>query len=367
MVIGVPKEIKVHEYRVAMIPLGVGRLVEKSHTVLIEKGAGLGSGISDEEFSSAGAKMVSKKELFLHAELIIKVKEPLLEEVPLFRQGQILFTYLHLASAPSLAKALLESGVTGIAYETIELEDGTLPLLMPMSEIAGRLSLQMGAFYLQKRYGGRGILLSGLAGVPRGEVVILGGGTVGSNAARVAVALGANVTVLDSQSAPLRRLEAEYKGLVDTLFSYPETLKEVVMKADILIGAALIPGAKAPFLVSKGMISSMKKGAVAVDVSVDQGGCFETTRPTTHQDPVYEAEGVLHYAVTNMPGAVPRTSTFALTHATLPYLLKVANLGFKKAVTADPALFKGVNLWEGKVTHPAVAEAVNHVYEPLLL
>jgi alanine dehydrogenase len=366
MIIGVPKEIKVHEYRVAIIPQGVSRLIENGHSVLIERGAGLGSGFSDEEFSLCGATLVSKKELFFQADLILKVKEPLQEEIPLFRKDQLLFTYLHLASAPLLAKGLLESGVTGIAYETIQLPDGTLPLLMPMSEIAGRLSVQVGAYYLQKSQGGAGLLLSGLAGVSRGEVVILGGGTVGSNAARVAVGLGARVTVLDSQSAPLRRLDTEYKDLIQTLFSYPETIQEEVMKADLLIGAALIPGAKAPFLVSKSLISKMKKGAVAVDVSVDQGGCFETTRPTTHQNPVYEVGGVLHYAVTNMPGAVPRTSTFALTHATLPYLLKLANLGFKKAIEEDHSLLKGVNLYKGKVVHQAVAEAINYRFEPVL-
>ncbi|MBI1822977.1 MAG: alanine dehydrogenase [Nitrospirae bacterium] len=366
MIIGVPKEIKVHEYRVAIVPHGVKRLVENRHAVLIEKGAGLGSGISDEEFSSSGAKLVSKKELFLQSELILKVKEPLLEEVPLFRKGQILFTYLHLASAPLLAKGLLESGITGIAYETIELPDGTLPLLMPMSEIAGRLSVQVGAFYLQKSQGGMGVLLSGLAGVPRGEVVILGGGTVGSNAARMAIGLGAGVTVLDSRPNPLRRLDQEFKNQIQTLISYPETVKEQVMKADILIGAALIAGAKAPFLVSKELISNMKKGSVAVDVSVDQGGCFETTRPTTHQDPVYRVGEVLHYAVTNMPGAVPRTATFALTNATFPYVLKLTELGFNRAIQDDQPFLKGVNLLSGKVTHPEVARAINCRYEPVL-
>ena len=365
MIIGIPKEIKVHEYRVAITPQGVGRLTEIGHTVIIEKGAGDGSRFSDDEFSAAGAKLSSKKDLFSQADLILKVKEPLLEEVPFFRKGQILFTYLHLASSPSLAKALIESQITGIAYETIQLSDGTLPLLIPMSEIAGRLSVQVGAFYLQKIYGGEGILLSGPAGVPGGEVVILGGGTVGSNAARMAVGLGASVTVLDQESAPLRRLDREFKGLIHTLFSYPETVKEQVMKADILIGAALIPGARAPFLVSKALIGKMKKGAVAVDVSVDQGGCFETTRPTTHKDPVYDVGGVLHYAVTNIPGAVPRTSTLALTHATLPYLLKLAENGLIKALQEDHALLKGVNFRGGKVTHPAVANALNYPYEPL--
>ncbi|MHB8483361.1 MAG: alanine dehydrogenase [Nitrospiria bacterium] len=365
MIIGVPKEIKIHEYRVAITPQGAGRLTQSGHAVIVEKGAGNGSGFSDDEFSASGAKLSSKKDLFSQADLILKVKEPLPEEVSFFRKGQILFTYLHLASSSSLAKALIESQITGIAYETIQLSDGTLPLLMPMSEIAGRLSVQVGAFYLQKAYGGAGILLSGLAGVPGGEVVILGGGTVGSNAARMAVGLGANVTVLDQESGPLRRLEREFKGSIHTLFSYPDTVKEQVIKADILIGAALIPGARAPFLVSKALIGKMKKGAVAVDVSVDQGGCFETTRPTTHKDPVYEVGGVLHYAVTNMPGAVPRTSTLALTHATLPYLLKLAEKGFIKAVQEDQALLKGVNFRGGKVTHPAVADALNCPCEPL--
>jgi alanine dehydrogenase len=366
MIIGVPKEIKVHEYRVAIIPQGVRTLVENGHSVIIEKGAGEGSGISDDGFVSAGAKIISKKVLFNQADLILKVKEPHPDEVSLFGKNQILFAYLHLASAPSLAKSLIESGITGIAYETIQLPDGRLPLLIPMSEVAGRLSVQVGAFYLQKAYGGAGVLLSGLAGVPRGEVVILGGGTVGSNAARMAIGLGANVTVLDDQADPLRRLEREFPGQIHTLISYPETIKEQVAKADLLIGAALVPGAKAPFLVSKAMIAKMKKGSVVVDVSVDQGGCFETTRPTTHQDPVYEVSGVIHYAVTNMPGAVPRTSTFALANATMPYLLKLAQSGLKKGIKEDQALLKGVNFHEGKVTHPAVAQALGCAYEPLL-
>ncbi|MBI1822341.1 MAG: alanine dehydrogenase [Nitrospirae bacterium] len=366
MIIGVPKEIKIHEYRVAITPYGVRKLAESGHAVFIEKGAGEGSGFSDEEFSAAGAKLASKKDLFGQAELILKVKEPLPDEVSFFRKGQLLFTYLHLASSPALAHALIESHITGIAYETIQLSDGTLPLLIPMSEIAGRLSIQVGAFYLQKVYGGKGILLSGLAGVARGEVVILGAGTVGSNAARMAVGLGANVTVLDQQTDPLRRLDQEFKESIHTLFSYPEIVKEQVIKADLLIGAALIPGARAPFLVSKALIGKMKKGSVVVDVSVDQGGCFETTRPTTHKDPVYEVGGVIHYAVTNMPGAVPRTSTLALTQATLPYLLSLAGKGLKKAIQEDKALFKGVNFSGGKVTHPAVAEALSCPYDPLI-
>jgi len=366
MIIGIPKEIKVHEYRVAIVPQGVSLLVENGHVVLIEEGAGLGSGISNQDFASSGAKLVSKNELFRQAELILKVKEPLPEEIPLFRENQLLFTYLHLASAPLLAKGLLERGVTAIAYETIQLPNGTLPLLLPMSEIAGRLSVQVGAFYLQKSQGGAGLLLSGLAGVPRGKVVILGGGTVGSNAARMAIGLGAHVTVLDSEAAPLRRLDQEYKNQIQTLFSYPDLVEEQVMKADLLIGAALIPGAKAPFLVSKSLISKMNKGSVVVDVSVDQGGCFETTRPTTHKDPVYTFGEILHYAVTNMPGAVPRTSTFALTNATFPYLLKLANIGFQKAIREDQSFLKGVNLWKGKVTHPEVANAIRCRYEPVL-
>ncbi len=367
MIIGVPKEIKVHEYRVAIIPQGVRTLAEQGHPVFIEKGSGEGSGISDDEFVSAGAKIISKKELFNQADLILKVKEPVSEEVSLFRKNQILFAYLHLASAPPLAKSLIETGITGIAYETIQLPDGRLPLLIPMSEVAGRLSVQVGAFYLQKAFGGAGVLLSGLAGVPRGEVVILGGGTVGSNAARIAIGLGANVTVLDYQADPLRRLEREFPGQIHTLISYPETIKEQVAKADLLIGAALVPGAKAPFLVSKSMIAKMRKGSVVVDVSVDQGGCFETTRPTTHKNPVYEVLGVIHYAVTNMPGAVPRTSTFALANATMPYLLKLAQSGVKKGIKEDQALLKGVNFHEGKVTYPAVAQALGCAYEPLLL
>ncbi|HXN06552.1 MAG TPA: alanine dehydrogenase, partial [Nitrospiria bacterium] len=273
-------------------------------------------------------------------------------------KGQILFTYLHLASDPGLAAALLKTGITGIAYETVQLQSGALPLLLPMSEIAGRLSVQAGAFYLQKPNGGKGILLSGLAGAARGHVVILGGGNVGSNAARIAIGLGARVTVLDSRAEPLRRLENEFSGKIETLFAYPDALRESVQKADLLIGAALVPGAKAPFLVSRKMIAAMEKGSVAVDVSVDQGGCFETTRPTTHENPVYELEGVVHYAVTNMPGAVPKTSTLALTNATLPYMMAIADVGVASAAKADPSLLKGINFSRGKVNHPAVAEAL---------
>lgn len=358
MNIGVPKEIKVQEYRVALVPDGVRNLTEHGHTLRVEKGAGEGSGFSDEAYQKAGAAVCNKPELFKKSDLIVKVKEPLHDEIPLFEKGQILFTYLHLASDPGLAAALLQTGITGIAYETVQLQSGALPLLLPMSEIAGRLSVQAGAFYLQKPNGGKGILLSGLAGAARGHVVILGGGNVGSNAARIAIGLGARVTVLDHRAEPLRRLENEFPGKIETLFAYPDTLRESVQKADLLIGAALVPGAKAPFLVSRKMIAAMEKGSVAVDVSVDQGGCFETTRPTTHEDPVYELEGVLHYAVTNMPGAVPRTSTLALTNATLPYMMAIADVGVERAARADPSLLKGINFSRGKVNHPAVAEAL---------
>jgi alanine dehydrogenase len=367
MVIGVPKEIKDHEYRVSVTPDGVRALRQAGHEVWIERSAGVGSGYSDEDYRSAGATMAeSKEQLFQQATLIVKVKEPLLSECCFFRQGQTLFTYLHLASLPDLTKALLDTTITAIAYETIEAEDGTLPMLKPMSEIAGRMSVQIGARYLEKTQGGRGLLLAGVPGVEPGKVVVLGAGVVGSAATRIAVGLGAQVTVINLDLERLRALDELYCGRIVTRVSTKTAIEESVIAADLVIGAVLIPGARAPKLVSRGLVARMKPGAVVVDVAVDQGGCFETTKPTTHSDPVYVVDGVLHYGVSNMPGIVPRTSTAALTNATLPYLLLLASLGVEKAVRADAGLAKGVNLFGGKITCQGVADAHGLRFDPLM-
>ena len=358
MQVGVPKEIKDHEYRVSMVPAGVRALVQAGHTVLVQDGAGLGSGIDNTAFEAAGAVIVTDAAaVFRRADLILKVKEPQEQEMPMLRRGQILFTYLHLAPQPRLTRALLDSGVTAIAYETITDDSGSLPLLTPMSEVAGRMSIQVGAFYLQKTLGGRGIILGGVPGVPPGDVVILGGGTVGINAAMMAIGLGARVTIIDRSLPRLRYLDEIFRSQVVTIYSTGAYVAESARRADLLIGAVLIPGASAPRLVSRDMIGTMKKGAVIVDVAVDQGGCIETTRPTTHSAPTYEVDGVIHYCVANMPGAVPRTSTFALTNATLTYVLKIAERGFRDAAREDPTLRSGVNTHGGKVTHEAVARS----------
>ncbi len=367
MVIGIPKEIKDHEYRVSVTPDGVQALRQAGHDVWIEQSAGIGSGYSDEDFRSAGAIMAeSKEQLFQQSTLIVKVKEPLLSECRFFRPGQTLFTYLHLASLPELTKALLETTITAIAYETIEAKDGTLPMLKPMSEIAGRMSVQIGAHYLEKTQGGRGLLLAGVPGVEPGKVVILGAGVVGSAATRIAVGMGAQVTVVNLDLERLRALDDLYRGRIVTRASTQAAIDESVMAADLVIGAILVPGARAPKLVSRGLVARMKPGAVVVDVAVDQGGCFETTKPTTHSDPVYTVDGVLHYGVSNMPGIVPRTSTVALTNATLPYLLRLASEGVEEAVRADAGLAKGVNLSGGKITHRAVADAHGLRFDPLM-
>ncbi len=367
MVIGIPKEIKDHEYRVSVTPDGVKALRQAGHDIWIEQSAGIGSGYSDEDFRSAGAIMAeSKEQLFQQSTLIVKVKEPLLSECRFFRPGQTLFTYLHLASLPELTKALLETTITAIAYETIEAKDGTLPMLKPMSEIAGRMSVQIGAHYLEKTQGGHGLLLAGVPGVEPGKVVILGAGVVGSAATRIAVGMGAHVTVINLDLERLRVLDELYRGRIVTRASTQAAIDESVMAADLVIGAILVPGARAPKLVSRGLVARMKPGAVVVDVAVDQGGCFETTKPTTHSDPVYTVDGVLHYGVSNMPGIVPRTSTVALTNATLPYLLRLASEGVEEAVRADAGLAKGVNLSGGKITHRAVADAHGLRFDPLM-
>ncbi len=366
MLIGVPKEIKDHEYRVGIVPSGVKALTEAGHRVLVETGAGLGSGIADDELRSAGAEIAPHREdVFRRAEMVIKVKEPQAEEIPLLQEGQILFTYLHLAPDPELTKGLLERKVCGIAYETIQLADNSLPLLTPMSEIAGRMSIQCGARALEKGSGGRGVLLGGVPGVEQGRVVIVGCGIVGRNAAKVALGMGADVTILDLSLDRLRYVDDLFGGRIKTLHSNRYVLMQQLRGADLVVGAILVPGAKAPKLITREMLKEMKEGSVIVDVAVDQGGCVETTRPTTHSHPTYVVDGVIHYCVANMPGAVSRTSTFALTNVTLPYALRIANQGVKQAVAGDPALAKGVNVMKGSVTHSAVAESLGLPYTPV--
>ena len=365
MIVGIPKEIKKDEYRLGIVPSGVRSLVLAGHKVIIEDGAGLGSGISNSEYEFEGAEIVpSAKDIYLRADMIMKVKEPLSSEYNMLREGQILYTYLHLAPAPDLTKALLERKIIAIAYETVQLDDGSLPLLIPMSEIAGRMSIQEGAKYLEREKGGRGILLGGVPGVAPGKVTIIGGGIVGTNAAKMAIGTGATVTILDASLYRLRYLDDIFGGRIRTLMSDSHNIMESIKEADLVIGAVLIPGARAPFLVTRGMLSDMKEGSVIVDVSIDQGGCIETSKPTSHSNPIFVVDGVIHYCVTNMPGAVPRTSTFALTNATFPYALQIANLGIKDAFTKNKALLKGLNLANGKVTHKAVAEALGYEYSP---
>ncbi|MGB3942944.1 MAG: alanine dehydrogenase [Candidatus Manganitrophaceae bacterium] len=366
MRIGVPKEVKDHEYRVSVTPAGANMLRRQGHPVLVEAGAGEGSGISDTAYRKAGARIVSsKKALFDQAELIVKVKEPLPSEFNLFFPGQILFTYLHLAADPFLFKMLLKRKVTAIAYETVELADGSRPLLQPMSEVAGRSATLVGAHYLRKPEGGMGLLLSAVSGVEKGRVTVIGGGVVGKSAAQVALALGASVTVIEESATRRVYLDDFFRGEVVTLPSHQDEIAKQVEQADLVIGAVARSAEKAPHLVTRRMVSKMKKGAVIVDVSIDQGGCFETSRPTSHSEPIYEVDGVLHYCVPNMPGAVPRTSTFALTGVTFPYLEELARLGLKGAVDADPALARGVNTYDGKVIHPGVAKAFGVKHEQI--
>ncbi|SHM91130.1 L-alanine dehydrogenase [Caldanaerovirga acetigignens] len=367
MIVGVPKEIKPQENRVAITPAGVDALVRAGHKVLIEKGAGEGSGIFDEDYEKVGAEiMPSAESVWENSEMIVKVKEPLPSEYKYFKEGQVIFTYLHLAPEPELTKALMESKVVAIAYETVQKDDGSLPLLTPMSEVAGRLAIQEGAAFLEKFRGGKGVLLSGVPGVPPASIVIVGAGTVGTNALKRAIGMGARVTILDINVNKLRYLDDIYQGHIETLYSNRFNLLNAISKADLVIGAVLIPGAKAPKLVTEEMVKAMEPGSVIVDVAIDQGGCVETIdHPTTHAEPVFVKYGVIHYAVSNMPGAVPRTSTFALTNATLPYALELANKGWKKAIIENKALARGVNVLNGKITYKAVAEAHNLPYHPL--
>ncbi len=368
MIVGVPKEIKNNENRVALTPGGAGALHKVGHRVVVEAGAGLGSGFSDTEYSQAGAEILpSEAQIFTEADMVIKVKEPLPAEYDLFKEGQILFTYLHLAPEPELTQALLKKQVVGIAYETIQLPDGSLPLLTPMSEVAGRMSVQIGARILEKVHGGKGVLLGGVPGVPPAEVVIVGGGIVGVNAAKMAIGMGASVTIVEKSPARLAYLDDLFGGRARTLMSNDYNLATAVSKADLLIGAVLIPGARAPKIVSEEMVKSMTPGSGIVDVAIDQGGCIETVdRVTTHSDPTYVKHGVVHYSVANMPGAVPRTSTFALTNVTLPYALELAGKGYLSAIRDNKPLALGVNVIHGKVTYQAVADALGIEYYPLL-
>jgi alanine dehydrogenase len=363
--IGVAKEIKPDEYRVALTPAGALELINRGHDVAVESGAGLGSSFADAAYESVGARIVSVDEVWGSSELLLKVKEPIAVEYPRLRQGLTLFTYLHIAADEPLTRALIGSGVAAVAYETVETGRGALPLLAPMSEVAGRLSTQAGAYFLEKPFGGRGLLLGGVPGVAPGRVVIVGGGIVGYNAAIMALGLGAQVTILERSIDRMRHLEEILSGRVTLLMSSRLEIAASTQGADLVIGAVLIPGALAPKLVTRDMIAAMHDGAVVVDVAIDQGGCFETSRPTTHTDPVYVVDGVIHYCVANMPGGVPVTSTMALTNATLPYVEAIADHGLRDAVAADPALARGVNVLAGKVTYEAVAEAHGLTYTPL--
>ncbi len=366
MIIGVPKEIKNRENRVAIVPGGVKMLVDAGHRVLVEKGAGHGAGIPDEKYLAAGALVIaSAAEVWGQADMIMKVKEPVASEFAYLRPGLILYTYLHLAAAQELGHELVRRGVSAIAYETIQLANGSLPLLTPMSEVAGRMAVQVGAQCLQKHKGGKGLLLGGVPGVRRGRVAVLGGGVVGINSAKMAIGLGARVTILDVSAARLAYLDDIFGTDVDTMMSNPENIAQAVEESDLVVGAVLIAGAKAPRLVTRPMVRTMEPGSVIVDVAIDQGGCIETIRATTHDDPVFLDEQVLHYGVTNIPGDVPKTSTYALTNVTLRYAMELANKGLERALRESTALHLGLNTYQGKVVHPAVAEALTLKYEPL--
>jgi alanine dehydrogenase len=365
MRIGVPKEIKNHEYRVGLVPAGVRELVNAGHSVLVQSGAGAGIGVDDAAYIAAGARIAPQaSEVFAAADLIVKVKEPQLAECRMLRAGQTLFTYLHLAADAEQAAALMASGASAIAYETVTAPDGSLPLLTPMSEVAGRMSVQVGAGCLQKANGGFGVLLGSVPGVAPARVVILGGGVSGTNAAEIAVGMRADVTVVDRSLKRLRELDAQFGGRLKTVASTIEAIEALVTQADLVIGAVLVAGAAAPKLVTREMVRKMKPGAVMVDISIDQGGCFETSRPTTHADPTFTIDGVVHYCVTNMPGAVPRTSTFALTNATLPYVKALAAHGTAAALAADPHLARGLNVHAGDIVHAAVARDLGLAYRP---
>ncbi|HEY5935133.1 MAG TPA: alanine dehydrogenase [Kofleriaceae bacterium] len=364
MRIGVPKEIKTQEFRVGMTPAGVAILTARGHTVLVEQGAGLGSSITDENYTKAGAQIVATREEIWAADMVVKVKEPIAPEFALMRKDLLLFTYLHLAAAHELSKELLNRGVNGVAYETIEPTPGDLPLLTPMSAVAGRMSVQAGATYLERERGGKGVLLGGVPGVKRGRVTVIGGGVVGANAVKMAVGLGANVTVLDVNLKTLAYLDDIYAGRVSTQFSDPISIERAVLESDLVVGAVLLPGARAPRLVTESMIKLMEPGSVIVDVSIDQGGCVETARPTYHDNPTYLVHDVIHYMVANMPGAVPRTSTYALTNATIKYVVLLADMGLEKAVAQTPHLVTGINTYKGGVPHAAVAEALSVPHVP---
>ncbi len=367
MRIGVPREIKVHEYRVGLVPAGVRELAASGHEVLVQAGAGEGVGIDDAQYRAAGASIASDAAgVFGRAELIVKVKEPQPAECAMLRPGQTLFTYLHLAADPAQAQGLIRSGATAIAYETVTGRNGSLPLLTPMSEVAGRMSIQVGAACLQKAQGGSGVLLGGVPGVPAAKVVILGGGVAGTHAAEIAVGMRADVTVVDRSVERLRELSSQFGPSLKTAYSTGETIERLVPDADLVIGAVLIAGAAAPKLVTRAMLKKMKPGSVIVDIAIDQGGCFETSRPTTHADPTFVVDGILHYCVANMPGAVPRTSTFALTNATLPYVRAIAELGWQGAFRQDADLAAGLNVHAGMITHTAVAKSLGMASRPAL-
>jgi len=362
MRIGVPREIKVHEYRVGLVPAGVRELTTAGHEVIVESGAGKGIGVDDAHYQACGAKVAANAaEVFANADLIVKVKEPQPQECAMLRPGQVLFTYLHLAADREQAQGLVRSGATAIAYETVTGRNNSLPLLTPMSEVAGRMSIQVGASCLQKAQGGFGVLLGGVPGVPPAKVVILGGGVAGTHAAEMAVGLRADVTVVDRSVDRLRELSSIFASSLRTAYSTIETIERLVLDADLVIGAVLLVGAAAPKLVTRAMVKRMKPGAVLVDIAIDQGGCFETSHPTTHADPTFIVDGVIHYCVANMPGAVPRTSTFALTNATLPYVRALADLGWEEALSRDPGLKAGLNVHAGHITHPAVSSALGMV------
>lgn len=366
MRVGLPKEIKNHEYRVGMIPNHVRALTQRGHTVLVEKGAGVGSGFLDNLYEQAGAQLVdTAAEVWTTCEMIVKVKEPVPSEYDLIQERQLIYTYLHLAADPSLTEVLLKKQVSGVAYETIETTDGRLPLLVPMSQVAGRMATQVGAQYLQRANGGKGVLLGGVPGTRRGRVVILGGGVVGTHAAMIAVGMGADVRILDINPKRLEELDFMFSGRVQTLFSDPYTIAEQAKQADLLIGAVLITGAKAPTLVNRQLISEMEAGTVVVDVAVDQGGCIETCHPTTHEAPTFVVDDVVHYCVANMPGAVSRTSTLALNNTTRPHLLALVDYGVEEACRRDPSLMLGLNTYRGHCTHQAVATSLGYEYSPL--
>ena len=365
MLVGVPKEIKTHEYRVGLTPASVRELTSNGHDVIVQTNAGFEIGLLDEDYVAAGAKIIkTAEEIFAAADMIVKVKEPQPNECKMLREGQLLYTYLHLAPDPDQAKLLMESGCVAIAYETVTDPMGRLPLLAPMSEVAGRMSIQAGAHCLEMNQGGRGMLLGGVPGVPAAKVVVLGGGVVGTNAIRMAMGLEAHVTVLDRSISRLQELDMQFGSKISTVYSTVEAVEEHVLSADLVIGAVLIPGAAAPKLVSREMISRMKRGAVVVDVAIDQGGCFETSKATTHEEPTYVVDGVVHYCVANMPGAVARTSTFALNNVTLPFALALANKGYKQAMLDDEHLRNGLNVYKGKMTYEAAAVDLGHDYVP---